>query len=124
MDHPHLQPTHDMSYIATYLPELEGEEARFIYDLTREFSEHKSRLFASIYRARRKDPMFVLILTILGFFGVAGVQRVFIGKPVSGILYLLTLGLCFIGTIVDLLNFRGLTFEYNSKVALEVVRVL
>lgn len=113
-----------MSYIATYLPELEGEEARFVLDLTQEFSEHKSRLFATIYKARRKDPVYVLLLTILGFFGVAGVQRIFVGKPVSGILYLLTLGICFIGTIVDLLNFRGLTFEYNSRVALDVVRTL
>jgi hypothetical protein len=37
-----------------------------------------------------------------------------------GLLYLFTLGLCFIGTIVELVNHKKLAFEYNSKVAQQV----
>jgi hypothetical protein len=37
-----------------------------------------------------------------------------------GILYFFTAGLCFIGTIVDLVNHRKLAFEYNSVVAQQV----
>ena len=37
-----------------------------------------------------------------------------------GILYFFTAGLCFIGTIVDLVNYRKLAFEYNSVVAQQV----
>lgn len=106
--------------IPRFLPEIEGEEAQFIYNLTQDLSDQKAELFASVYRARRKDPTLIIVLTLIGFFGIAGIQRIYMGKPLSGILYLLTLGLCFIGTIVDLLNFKGLTFEYNSKVALDI----
>ena len=38
------------------------------------------------------------------------------------ILYLLTLGLCYIGTIIDLVNYRKLAFEYNQEVAARVLR--
>jgi hypothetical protein len=38
-----------------------------------------------------------------------------------GILYLLTGGLCLIGTIVDLINYKNLAFEYNQKVAQEIL---
>ena len=37
-----------------------------------------------------------------------------------GILYLLTGGLCFIGTIIDLVNYQKMAFESNRKVADEV----
>lgn len=108
--------------IPRFLPELEGEESLFIYNLTQDLSDQKAEIFASVYRARRKDPTMIIILTLIGFFGIAGIQRIFLGKPLTGILYLFTLGLCFIGTIVDLLNFKGLTFEHNSAVALEIFR--
>jgi len=37
-----------------------------------------------------------------------------------GILYFFTAGLCFIDTIVDLVNHQQLTLDYNYKVANEV----
>jgi len=30
------------------------------------------------------------------------------------------LGLCYIGTIVDMINYKNFAFEYNRKIALEV----
>ncbi|HNX42808.1 MAG TPA: hypothetical protein PLJ84_02965 [Bacteroidales bacterium] len=41
-----------------------------------------------------------------------------------GILYLLTGGLCLIGTIVDLVNHRQLALEYNVQVAHEVASMV
>lgn len=41
------------------------------------------------------------VLWALSWVGVAGVHRFYLGKPGTGILWLLTFGLFFIGTIVD-----------------------
>jgi len=41
-----------------------------------------------------------------------------------GILYFLTCGLCFIGTIIDLVNYKKLSFEYNSKEAQQVASLV
>jgi TM2 domain-containing membrane protein YozV len=59
------------------------------------------------------------LFTLLGFLGVAGIQRFIIGQVGMGILYFLTAGLCFIGTIVDVVNHKSLTLEYNRKAAYE-----
>jgi TM2 domain-containing membrane protein YozV len=61
----------------------------------------------------------MLIFTLIGFFGVAGIQRFVTGETVLGILYLLTVGFCGIGTIIDLVNISRITFEYNRKQAIE-----
>ena len=43
------------------------------------------------------------ILCIIGFFGFAGIHRFYLGRPLTGLLWLFTGGLCWIGTIVDLI---------------------
>ena len=65
------------------------------------------------YRGKRRSPQEILLFTLLGFIIIAGVQRFVIGQIGMGILYLLTGGLCLIGTIVDLVNHRTLALEYN-----------
>lgn len=84
-------------------------------------SDDEARNFANIYRARRKDPQLILITALLGFVIIAGVQRFIIGQIGMGLLYLFTGGLCLIGTIVDLVNYQRLAFEYNQKIASEVL---
>ena len=42
-----------------------------------------------------------------------------VGENGMGILYFFTGGLCLIGTIVDLVNHKRLTFEYNQQMARE-----
>ena len=54
--------------------------------------------------APRKSKMVALILCIIGFFGLGGLHRLYVGKVGSGILYLFTYGICGIGTIVDLIS--------------------
>lgn len=51
----------------------------------------------------RKSRTVALILCILGFFGFAGLHRMYVGKVGSGVLHFFTVGLCGIGTIIDLI---------------------
>ncbi len=50
---------------------------------------------------------------ILWIFGFLGAHRFYFGKPVSGTIYFFTLGLLFIGWIVDLFLMPGL--ERNAE---------
>ena len=110
--------------IFEYLPEIEGEEAQYISKVIEELPEDRLKIFVNMYRSRRKDPILLLILALLGLFGVAGVHRLFVGHIGMGILYIFTAGLCLIGTIVDMINYRNFAFEYNRKIAQEIVKDL
>lgn len=109
-----------MAKVFDYLPEIEGDEALYIEKLLADFSEEQAEKFASVYRTRRKDPQTILITCLLGFFLIAGVHRLILNQIGMGILYILTGGLCLIGTIVDIVNYKDLTFQYNREVAREV----
>ncbi len=113
-----------MASLFEHLPELEGDEAIYIQRVLEPMNDESARSFTTIYRARRKDPITILILACVGLFGVAGIHRIFIGQPGMGLLYLFTAGLCFIGTIVDIINYNNLAFEYNQKVAREVTQLM
>jgi hypothetical protein len=41
-----------------------------------------------------------------------------------GVLYLFTVGFCGIGTIIDVVNYKKLTSEYNQKQAFEVANMM
>ena len=109
-----------MANVMDILPEVPASEQAAISGIVNGVSEANSQNFAMAYRAQRKDETTVLILTILGFAVVAGLQRFFLGQIGMGILYLFTAGLCFIGTIIDAVNHKKLTTEYNVKVANEI----
>jgi len=106
------------------LPMLEGEELFFIQNLTKDFDNDLLMQFANIYRSRRKDPQLILVLALIGFLGIAGIHRFFIDQIGMGILYLLTGGLCLIGTIVDLVNYKRLAYEFNQMQAQEIAMIL
>ena len=110
-----------MARVIDVLPELTGEEMLYVQSLLKEMDDDKARTFASVYRSRRKDPQVILITALLGLVVVAGVHRFIMGQIGMGLLYLFTAGLCFIGTIVDLVNYQKLAFEHNQKIANEVL---
>ena len=103
-----------MADIMRLMPDLEGEEMLFVGGLVKEMTDTQGETFAVAYRAQRRDPTTVLLLALLGFVILAGVQRFYLGQIGMGLLYLFTAGFCFIGTIIDVVNHKKLTFEYNQ----------
>lgn len=98
---------------------ITSEELMFIKQITDGLSEEEKKRFMMIYSGKRRDPQHILFFAILGFFGVAGVQRFATNQIGMGILYLLTAGLCLIGTIIDLINYKDIANEYNHQMAIE-----
>ena len=109
-----------MPNVMQLLPELDGDEMVFVQGLLKDYSDQQAQQFAMVYRTRRRDPQTILLVTLIGFLGFAGVQRFLINQIGMGLLFLLTWGLCSIGTIVDLVNYRKLSFEYNQQQAQQI----
>lgn len=57
-----------------------------------------------------KSKSVATLLCGIGLFGFAGLHRFYTGKYISGILYLLTYGFLWIGTIADLISLSNGTF--------------
>ncbi len=57
----------------------------------------------------------VLVGYILWIFGFMGAHRFYFGKPVSGTIWFLTLGLFFIGWIIDLFLIPGMDRDAEEK---------
>lgn len=106
------------------IPALEGEELIFLQSITRELNQDKLQNFVAIYNGKRRKTDQVLLGCILGFFGVAGIQRFMVGQNGMGILYLFTGGFCFIGTIIDIINHKQLTFDFNQQMARETMAMV
>ena len=101
------------------IPSIEGEELVFLQAITKDLNEDQLINFIALYNGKRRKSDQVLLGCVLGFVCVGGTQRFMVGQNGMGILYLFTGGLCFIGTIVDTINHKRLTFEYNEKMARE-----
>ncbi|MDB5260992.1 MAG: rane protein [Adhaeribacter sp.] len=106
-----------MANVLNFMPELEPDEMAYVQSVMQQMNEAQAQQFTNIYRSRRRDPMLVLITAAAGFFGAAGIHRFITGDIVMGILYFFTVGFCFIGTIVDVINYKRLAFTYNIKEA-------
>jgi len=52
---------------------------------------------------------------LVWLFGFIGAHRFYYGKPVSGTIYFFTLGLCFIGWIVDFFLIPGMEREADIR---------
>ena len=95
------------------------EEYHYLEQIMKGMDDQQARTFIMYYGGKRKNPQDMLLFTLLGFVGIAGVQRFVTEQIGMGLLYFFTAGLCFIGTIVDLINHKNLAEEYNQKVARE-----
>lgn len=91
---------------------------------TKGFSDDQLRQFVMIYRTKRKDEQTILLCCLLGLIFFAGIHRFIMGQIGMGILYLFTGGLCFIGTIVDAINHKQLTLEFNTKMIVETLTMM
>lgn len=61
-----------------------------------------------------KSKLACIILCCLGFVGAGGIHRLYAGKIWTGLLWLFTGGLFYIGTIVDLVNICEGKFQDSS----------
>jgi TM2 domain-containing membrane protein YozV len=104
-----------MADIAHIMPDLEGEELTLVESLAAPMNEEQAQVFSSAYRAGRREPQTILVLSVVGLFTFPGLQRFFLGQTGLGFLYLFTGGLLLIGSIFDLANYKSLTLEYNRK---------
>ncbi|MEO6231442.1 MAG: TM2 domain-containing protein [Ferruginibacter sp.] len=101
------------------IPAVEPDELAYLQAFTQDLSEDKLKMFVAVYNGKRRKTETILICCLLGFVAAAGIHRFVLGHIGMGILYLFTGGLCLIGTIVDIVNHKQLTFEYNQKMAIE-----
>jgi TM2 domain-containing membrane protein YozV len=65
----------------------------------------------------REDTHSKMIGYILWIFGFMGAHRFYYGKPISGTIYFFTLGLLFVGWIVDLFLIPGMDKKAELRFA-------
>ena len=106
-----------MARAIEFLPELEGQELSYIDNILNPMDEDRARIFCTSYRIQRKSPNDILVFAVVGLIIIPGLQRFIVNQILMGLLFLFTAGLCWIGSIIDLVNYRELAFEYNRKVA-------
>lgn len=100
------------------------EELILIDNHTKAFTNEQLQQFVMIYKTKRKDEQTILLCCLLGVVFFAGIHRFLLGQIGMGILYFFTGGLCLIGTIVDAINHKQLTLEYNQKMISETLGML
>ncbi|MBB5437127.1 TM2 domain-containing membrane protein YozV [Pedobacter sp. AK017] len=105
------------------LPGITPQEYSYLQSATTGFSEQQLRGFLMIYRGKRRNPDDMVLYCILGFF-VPGLPRFLVNQIGMGILYFFTIGLCFIGTIIDLINHKSLAYEYNQRMVFESLQMV
>ena len=106
------------------LPGISPQEYSYLQTATNGLNEQQLRTFLMIYSGKRKNPSDMLLFCIIGLFVLPGLQRFIIGQIGMGILYLFTLGLCFIGSIVDVVNHKELAFEHNQRMVFESLQMV
>ena len=65
--------------------------------------------------APRREAVVAYVLWLPWLFGVGGLHRFYLGKHLSGFIYLFTWGLFGLGQVIDLLTIPGMTDSYNRK---------
>ena len=61
----------------------------------------------------RRDVLTAYVLLAPALFGLSGLHRLYLGRWVSGIIWLVTGGLCGIGSIVDLVMMSRMVDDHN-----------
>ncbi len=59
----------------------------YVQELIKDMNDSQVQQFAIAYMARRKDPSNILIFTVIGFVGFAGIQRFVLNQIGMGISY-------------------------------------
>jgi TM2 domain-containing membrane protein YozV len=62
-----------------------------------------------------KSTLVAYLLWCLGFCGLSGIHRFYVARWVTGLLWLFTGGLLFIGQLIDLILIPGMVRESNLR---------
>ena len=106
------------------LPGIQPDELLVIQAVTKDMNDTQRQQFFAFYKGRRKDQQVLMILALIGFFGFAGIHRFVTGDIAMGIIFFITMGFCGIGTIVDLINIKKITSDFNQKEAVETANLV
>lgn len=68
-----------------------------------------------MYSVPLKDVGVAYLWGLATLVGVAGLQHFYLGKPLRGVIWLLTWGLLGIGTFIDLFTLPGQTRDVNAR---------
>ncbi len=69
-----------------------------------------------------KSKSTAFLLTLPGIIGIAGLQYLYLGKPLKGLLWFFTLGVFGFGTLIDIFTIGSAAEAYNTKVELKTIR--
>ncbi|GAC1305672.1 MAG: hypothetical protein NVSMB24_14900 [Mucilaginibacter sp.] len=99
------------------------EEYSFLHHASAGLSHNQMQTFMLVYNDRRKNPNDILLATLMGFLGLAGIQRFMTGQIILGLLYFFTGGVLGIGTVIDLFTYKSITNDYNRHLAYECYHI-
>lgn len=114
--------TYQNSYSADFAG-MTIDEYSFLHHASAGLNANQMQTFMAVYASRRKNPTDILLATLLGFLGLAGLQRFMTGHILLGILYLLTGGFLGIGTIVDAFCYKSIANDYNRWLAYDCYQI-
>ena len=69
-----------------------------------------------------KSKSTALLLTLPGIVGIAGLQYLYLGKPLKALLWFFTLGIFGFGTLIDIFTISSAAEAHNTKVELNIIR--
>lgn len=104
------------------LPGITAEELTILQQTTTGLNDIQKKYFFTIYSDKRKSPEDVRMFCVIGII-IPGIQRFILEQIGWAVLYFFTGGLFFIMTVMDLINYKKLSLEFNQKVAYESLRL-
>jgi TM2 domain-containing membrane protein YozV len=110
-------------YTYTDVSGITMDEYSFLHHASAGLTNNQMQTFMLVYNSRRKNPNDILLGVMLGFLGLAGVQRFMVKQYFLGFLYLITGGFLGIGTLIDLFTYKSIANDYNRFMAYECYNI-
>ena len=107
----------------TAFPGMTMDEYSFIHHASAGLNQNQMITFMAVYNSRRKNPTDILAATLLGFLGLAGIQRFMTNQILLGLLFLLTGGFLGIGTLIDAISYKSIANDYNRHLAYDCYQI-
>lgn len=98
-------------------PNIPSDDYPMILPFLERLSEPQAKDFLRMYSETRLDAQTYILLALMGFLGLFGVQRYYIGDWGMGIAQTLTCGFLFIGAIYDMATGKEKIRQLNIEKA-------